>query len=196
MSLVLKFKICESSNCSKLIFSELTGVYNVTTNPGGWFGRYGDPNPQIANATSAILTITPSSGTVYSIDLFDTFPTLDKTFEYQLTNEDFGYTTGKKIQDQIITFTYTVIASGVTYTQTIYKALLCNSRCCVDNILKSVDTECNECNDAAIKRYTQARLILDIIESDAECGNISFFNKSLAQLNKICSDTNCKPCNK
>jgi hypothetical protein len=41
MPLTPKLKACVADKCTKLILTDATGLYNVTTNPGGW----GAPNP-------------------------------------------------------------------------------------------------------------------------------------------------------
>lgn len=192
MSLQLKFSICQTSSCSKLIFKETTGIYNVSTNPTGW----GAPNATIGTATSAILTITLGNSLSYNIDLFATtnFPTSDKTFEYEITNEDIGYITGVAIPDQIIDFKYTVIANSITYTQNYKQAFYCNVNCCVNSMFKNLDVNCDTCDKQIKQTSIDAFLMLKGLIYSANSGNISNFNNDLATLQKICKNSNCSNC--
>lgn len=191
MALQLNFEICQSSTCDTLTFVETTGAYNATSNPTGW----GAPNDTIASATSADLTITLASGNSYTIDLLATthFPTDDTTFEYELTNSDFGYTDGAKIDDQIITFTYTVVANGTTYTQNYKQAFYCQVQCCVLSMFADIDVEC-DCSKDKIDNALKAYALLKGLIYSGNCGNTTYFNNILAQLQKLCLNNNCQNC--
>lgn len=185
--LILNFDICQSCSCSVLTFSETTGLQS-DVNETGYGDGGGFTNPEVNDASSATLTIT--SGTVnYIIDLYNTFPTSDTSFEFNLTNEDFGYQTGQKIPDGIMTFLYTVVIDGVTYTQSKYFGFTCNSKCCVLSLLKKIDW-CG-CDNTAFNNYVQAKVIFDGLESSKDCGNIVEFNNQLSIMNKICQSNNC-----
>ncbi len=194
MSLLLKESVCELCSCKQLQFSELTGIYNAISNPGG----YGSPNPVWDDAISAVLTITLGDGvTSYNIDLYATgyFPTNDRTFEYTLVNEDFGYTTGDKIPDQILTLKYTIgFGDSTIYSTTIYKGLICNTKCCVQSMLKDIDWTC-DCSTVAINNYLQAKALYDGLLSSIDCGDRNSFTNQLNQLNKICLNSSCSKCN-
>lgn len=190
MALQLSFQICQSNTCDALTFVETTGAYSAT-NLTGW----GTPNVALADATSAILTITLASGNIYTIDLLATtyFPTNDTTFEYELTNSDFGYTDGGKIDDQIITFTYTVIADGTTYTQTVHQAFYCQVQCCVYSMFKDLNVTCDACSQSKTKAIDAYLLLKGLIYS-ANCGNTTNFNSQLAILQKLCLGSSCQNC--
>lgn len=190
MALQLSFQICQSNTCDALTFVETTGAYSAT-NLTGW----GAPNVALADATSAILTITLASGNIYTIDLLATtyFPTDDRTFEYELTNSDFGYTDGGKITDQLITFTYTVIADGTTYTQTIRQGFYCQVQCCVYSMFKDLNVTCDSCSQSKTKAI-DAYLLLKGLMYSANCGNTTNFNSQLATLQKLCLGSSCQNC--
>jgi hypothetical protein len=191
MALQLDFEICQSSTCDTLTFVETTGAYNATSNTTGW----GAPNATLASVTSAELTITLASGNSYTIDLLATtfFPTTDNTFELQLKNSDFGYVDGAKIDDQIITFTYTVIADDVTYTQNYKQAFYCQVQCCVLSMFADIDVEC-DCSKDKIDNALKAYALLKGLIYSGNCGNTTYFNNILAQLQKLCLNNNCASC--
>lgn len=189
MSVVLSFEICESSSCNSLIFKETTGIFNISTNPNGW----GSPNENTTDATSAVLLVELASGSSFSIDLFATgfFPTSDTSFEFLIDGSTIGYT--DQILDQIIKFTYTVVTTTSTYTQTVYKAFYCQVKCCVNKMFLDLDFNCsciNDQMDSALKAYA---MYCGLVAA-ADCGNISNFNNILSQLNKLCSGLSCSNC--
>lgn len=190
MALQLSFQICQSNTCDALTFVETTGAYSAT-NLTGW----GAPNVALADATSAILTITLASGNIYTIDLLATtyFPTDNTSFEYALTNSDFGYSDGGKITDQIIKFVYTVIADGDTYTQTVYQGFYCQVQCCVYSMFKDLNVTCDSCSQSKTKAI-DAYLLLKGLMYSANCGNTTNFNSQLATLQKLCLGSSCQNC--
>jgi len=188
-AVTLDFEICQSSDCSALTFVETTGVYNATTNPVGW----GAPNELTSNATAATLTVTLASGNSYVINLWDVFPTDVATLEYLITNEDIGYTTGSPIDDQIISFLYTVTTATATYTQSFDQAFYCQVQCCVLGMFANLNVECDSCSkqiDDALKAYAMLKGLI----YSAYCGNSTAFNNILAQVNKLCLNKNCQNC--
>jgi len=193
MGLILNFEICQSSDCTELTFVETTGAYAVTTNENGW----GTPNPATAYATSAILTIELSSGNTYSIDLFATgnFPTDDTTFEYLITSSVIGGASGSAIADQIIKFTYTVVdGKGDEYHQVISQAFYCQAQCCVMSMFANLDLDCDGCNEDKMNKALKAYALLKGLIYSANCGNSTYFNNILTQVNKLCLNTNCQNC--
>ncbi len=188
MSATLSFKVCEVSSCSDIIFNDITGQYNVKNNPSG----YGSPNEDITGAT-AILNITLLSGSVITIDLTG-FPTTDKTKEFYISSSDLGFSDGK-IPDGIYPFEYIVTTSlDEVLIQYKYIALYCNVSCCVKSMLLDLDTECDDCFIKSSQRYIQASLMLDGLKYTSSSGDIITFNKTLSQLNKLCSQSNCQSC--
>ncbi len=191
MALVLKFQACVQTACTELVIKELTGSYNVSSNPTG----YGTPNPTIAAATSAVLVITSPSDQVYTINLLDNgFPSNDTTFEYVIPMSDLGNRT--YIEDGQWTFLYTVI-NGETYRVTRSYIFTCNSRCCVAQLKAELPSEDCNCDDVTEKQmaYLKAWGFLEALEYSAFCGNITEYDKILNILNKLCSKTSCKTCN-
>ncbi len=182
---ILNLSINETCNCKTIQFSDCTGTMN-DINPNG----YAEPTwPD--NATSATLTIILGNGASYTIDLFATgyFPTEDTDFVYTIPNNLFGYTIGDNIPDQMITFIYTVGFDNnpaLTLTQTTYKALICNTKCCVLKMPSRIDWTCCDCSRQKMDEFFRAYGLLIGLESNATIGAVTSFNNDLAQLKKIC----------
>lgn len=190
MALQLRLSVCENGTCDGLSFSETTGAYDAVSNPNGWNA----PNTLLSTATAATLTITLANGTILpTIDLFATslFPNINPLQLYTITNAILGYS--GTIPDQIITFLYTVIANGITYTQTIQKAFFCNVKCCVYSMTKNIDVDCS-CSKDTIDSFLKGFTLLKGLEASAGCGNIINFNNILNQLNKLCAGNSCANC--
>lgn len=188
MALQLNFEICQSSNCKTLTFVETTGAYSAS-NTTGW----GDPNPLIADMTSAVLTITLANGNSYNIDLFASgFPT-DTNTEFVINNTDIGYVSSDPIDDQIIMFTYTVSDGVDTYTQNIQQAFYCQVQCCVLSMFTDIDIDC-DCSKDKIDNALKSYALLKGLIYNAGCGNSTYFNNLLTQLQKLCLNSNCQNC--
>ncbi len=193
MALVLQFNICQSSTCKQLIFNETTGAYDPIANLTGW----GSPNLLTSNATVATLTVLAPTGITYVFDIFNghtpNWPTVINTQNFYMLSSDLGYGINNKFGDGIYTFTYTVIASGVTYTQIKNFMLSCNAKCCVQNLYSDIanDADCTNCQKAKKDIADIARLLLAGIEGAADCGQPATFNSLMLSLSKICGSTNC-----
>ena len=194
MALVLDFTICENSTCDGFTFKDITGIYNVTTNPTGW----GAPNDTLADVTTPVtLDITlPNGTTTYSIDLTTTSPTFpvnQAPDELEVDMSSMGGSAGDKIPDGIYTFVYTVTTTNATYTQTVTAAFYCQVNCCVLSMFKDLNVDC-DCCDEDRNNLMSAYLLLQGLKYAANCGNISEFNSILAALQKKCTQSNCSNC--
>ena len=191
MASLLKFNIC-LEDCKSFIFTETTGVYENPDNLTGWNG----PNANLALATVATLDVyAPNASTpTITIDLLATssFPTIDDTLEYEITNTALGYS--GRLPDGVWKFKYTVVVvDGVTttYQQTIEKTTYCNAKCCVDKLFAGIeDFEC-DCMEEAINKAINARAIYDGMVAAAECGQKATFVKLQKMLERMCNNTNC-----
>jgi len=189
MSFTLQPSVCQAGDCASLIFKDETGAYSAT-NTGG----YGAPNESISGAT-ATLTVTLADGTSTIVALPATFPTIDTTLEYVIDAEDIGYSSGDKITDQIITFTYTVTTALTTIsTQLFQTAFYCQVNCCVNSMFIDLDIDCEDCLKISGDRAKKAHLMLQGLKYSAACLDTTTFNKTLAQLNKLCQNSECSSC--
>ena len=143
MSLVLNIQACVQTACTELLIKETTGVYNASTNTGG----YGSPNATTASVLTAVLTITSPSAQVYTINLFDNgFPSSVTTFEYVIPMSELGNRT--EIEDGQWTFLYTITTNtDTTYRVTKSYIFTCGSECCVAKLLGDLDISDCDCTD-------------------------------------------------
>lgn len=77
--------------CGDVEFTDVTGDYEATDNPGG----YGDPNPNFGDYTPYTAAFTPPKATasVYTLDLYEDppAPDADGHYLYTITHETLGY---------------------------------------------------------------------------------------------------------
>lgn len=187
MALSLKIAICQNSDCKSVEFSETTGAYS-TSNTGGW----GSPNPTIADATSAILTITQPDGTVTTIAsslLYPTFPTTDDTVTYTIDSGDLALGDDVALPDGIYTFVYEVLTTTGVYRVQLRKALYCQAECCVNGLLAKVATEGCDCSSELVDNALEAYFWLQVLKA-SECNETAFDN-ALEIINRICDFNSC-----
>lgn len=192
MALVPSISLCLKTGCTKLVFKETTGVYNASTNLGG----YGSPNPTTASIVSAVLTITSPNNIVYTIDLFATtfFPTSNKDYEYSILALDLGL---NNFEDGEWTLVYTLISNvEVIYTTTKVSIFTCNSACCVQDLLLDIDPNNINSKENIIKidNYKKAKSFLDTLRYYANCSNLDQFNNIKLILDRLCANNDCKTC--
>lgn len=197
MSLTLKFSICESSDCKSFVFTELTGLYNVTTNITGW----GSPNPETTDAVSATLKITRGDGQIFNIDMKNlySYPSSDTTYSTIIPQTSFGYSSSQKIPDQIMTLQYIIeINNGedpvYTVSQTIYQTFNCQIKCCILSMPLKIDWSCQSCSSDSVDDFLQAYALYHSMLANGRIGNITQYNNELNQLQKICNGAGCKNC--
>jgi hypothetical protein len=192
--LSLNFTTCVINGCSQIQFTETTGLYNASTNTGGW----GTPNALPIETISFTLILTDPNGTVYTLLLDETliFDANGNNFNYVIPTDIIGIDT---IIDGQWTITYEIVNNGgsgnVTYSKTKVFLFTCNSECCVASMLNNIDSGCDCCNkDVTINDYLKASVFLDALKKAAKCGAIDTFNKITKIINKLCKNKDCKTC--
>lgn len=192
MALIPKIKLCLASNCTTLSFFETTGVYNATTNVGG----YGAPNVETSDIDAAVLTVISPSDQTYTIDVFGDFPSDNDEFSIDIDLADLSRTS---IEDGYWQFIYTVTTNAaVEYTANTSYYFYCNAECCVSKLLNAIELEdcnCDNINTDRIKTYVKAKTFLASLKNAAKCFNETNFNKIKDILSKICRNSGCKTCN-
>lgn len=196
MALIPTINVCVKTACSVLTFSDTTGAYNVTTNPGG----YGAPNPEVGDFVTATLKIIAPSGTEYNLDLIALsagFPTDNVDFQYTIPSASIGNRT--IIEDGYWQFIYTINDGSDTYIASKTSIFTCNTNCCVNSMLLNIDAEnssiYNVTNNKRIAEYVKAKAFLDSLKYYAFCGNLDKFTNIKLVLDKICAKSGCKTCN-
>jgi len=184
----LDFNISQSDNSRELTFTNQTGLYNISTNPGGY-----TPS-NISNITSSVLTITDPDEEVYTLSIFASgFPTTDTTKEKTIRTQDLGLTADEQFTDGKWIFTLTEVQGANTYTTTQTILLLGQSRCCVAGLMAGADVSCCNCGNnsmaTALEAYTWYRVAI----AAAACGNSAKFDKIIDVIDKYCN-SECRSC--
>jgi hypothetical protein len=216
----LEIETVLSKGCSKITVEDVTGAYNVTSNPLG----YGMPNGILQNDINTIvinlyypdittpitytftlskasgslvvtaLTVTDLNGVVYNIISELSVLYVNNIFDLTGT-EAFTLPT---ITDGIFSIDFTIsgidsiTSQSFEYTTSSDFLSSCNADCCIMEMYKNLDM-CCDCSEEEIKRIQKAETFL----MGAKCAiNIGQDEKSLCLLNKakeIC-DGNCSNC--
>jgi hypothetical protein len=183
MALIPKIQACVKNNCKTLVIRDITGEYDATDNPGG----YGAPNIEIGDVTGSSLIITiPGSNTPITIINPVGLPTLDTTFEYEVSTSVLS-----PIPDGIYKIEYTITAGDITYSYgPRYFFFTCNVECCVAklHVQIALTTDCS-CESNIIKNALYASTLLDGLKANKDCGNITAVNNILNKLTEICGLT-------
>ena len=202
-NLQLGIHLCQTSNCKTIKFSETTGEYNASSNPGGW----GTPNPEVGDVTSTVVAFTLPSGTISTFDSaelgvlnpFAAFPDDTGTLEVSLTMANFGGAATSAFADGVYSITYTVNGNvGVnTYTATVTQTffLNCQIRCCIDKMFHlASQADCTDCKPEKLNNALEAESYLKAAEFAAACGKLEMAKKHLAKAQWICNNKNCTNC--
>lgn len=193
MSLILQESVCESNNCSTILFSDITGAYNSSSNPGG----YGTPNLDISSVIETHIKITLPDGSTL-IDILNPIglPTIDPNFQY--TINALTLSNNATIVDGLYKIEYTVSDGTNIYTTSIrYFLFTCNIECCVSKLFAKIALvkDCN-CDSNVIKNALYASALLEGLKANGDCANITLINDLITKLNKICgftsSDCGCR----
>jgi hypothetical protein len=172
-------------------FTELTGVYDVTSNPGG----YGSPNPTAGTSTGALVVKDLTNNVTY--DSITITPSDSDGITY-ITEALLQVSTVaiSNIPDGIWSFTYTVTNSSVDYT-TEYRTLVIKSINCkmTDLSLKYADKSCNCCNNRSFRElFVEAHALYASLCAAVTCGNVAQINEQITFLDNFLNDLNCKNC--
>jgi len=131
MAVEINIKVTSVKDKFKL--SDITGIYNVTTNPTG----YGAPNIAIGAFTGCTIEVTfPDGTTMVSIDAYPTMPTNAIDFIYEITAEDLGV---ESLEPGIYIFNY-IPTDGTDVDYTVCKKVLYYwpIECCISKKVKSM----------------------------------------------------------
>jgi hypothetical protein len=184
MSLKLNFDICQSTSCKWFSFKETTGLYNETTNPGGW----GAPNPEISEGEDASVSVLlPGSTTPVSVDLSNFLPSDDTDYSLDITNTDLGLTNTSALPGGIYQITYNVVVETSTYSKTKYVVFTCEYDCKIEQLLSDLVLSecCLECDNEEFDKVIYLKTLLCIAKSAADCGNLKRAQEAIDTLDDL-----------
>lgn len=210
------------TGCFGFTFTDTTGVYNVTTNPGG----YGAPNPVSNDVNGATISIyAPGSTIPYIITFVITTGNIDSAI---ITNPDgttddittdvvttqglsfpfstafssdsllidetwIGGTADESILDGVYTIVYAItFEDESTYNTTVYTLSKCNATCCITKAYANLDSDC-ACNADSLKTVQRADSFLNAAISAADLGMMEAAQTDIEKALEICTQ-NCKTC--
>lgn len=197
MALKLGLALQQLSGCMGLKLYETTGAYDDPDNLGG----YGAPNPEIDDVTSAIIQVTfPDGETIVSLDVTDDFaaifPNTNDDVALEVSNEDLGLSVNDVLPHGIWTFVYTIRDEALEIiSQGTFKFIIdCTLRCCLDNLLATLD-DCGCCSDnkanTQAMRVRMAYIYLAAAHSAYGCGKVARTQELLDFVSDVCAATNC-----
>lgn len=201
----LNFDICQTNACKYIEFSELTGIYNIDTNPNGW----GTPNTLLSTAILAELIIEQPGGVITTLDITDGmgsngFPTVTDGVIYYITSADLGLsstTSLSTIPDGLYTITYKVTCivddNTIVYKKTKQFFLSCNIKCKVyNNFANLMLCDCDCYNTGKADSAILAFSLYQALCASANCTlNKTKLNDLLLTLQTMLGTTDCG-CNK
>jgi len=191
MALIPTINITQADNGSLITLYDTTGIYNVSTNPGG----YGDPpaNPDYTDVTAATLelqlmgsdgtftTVYGPTSVVSGTPPLQTFPTDDITNSINIAED---------LDDGYYKAIYVVTASAVDYTATEYYTFYSDARCCFKKKALAVENcPCN-CDDKKMALIEAHIALLAIETAAADENSVDVYN-AIAYMAKICKDCGC-----
>lgn len=217
----LKISASISSDCLSFTFNDTTGIYNITTNPGGYntpnipsseitlakvrVYQYGQTVPTLLTfvvLTNVIqsATLTTPSGTVTNIlaDLASTVFPFDNVTPHNLiiTNVYLGMASTQNITDQVWTISYEVsgIDAAVPFDliTSIDELVSCSACCCIKKMASNLKPNCCECGDS-LMQYLKAKAMLDAAEACADIGQYDNAQAAIVKAAELCASS-CSTC--
>lgn len=205
MSLIYKYSVCEEG-CNSLRLSDLTGAFDATTNPGGFWTASGT-NPSVANvAICSIDIIFPDGHTVTKniLDLVIPFPNTNSGLEKILLYSDLGLFLGASLPNGIYKTKITVSGTNthngsVPFSTSASRDLFidCKAWCCVAKMFVKAAQEKlagkSSCNDTLKIAKSLANLLFGA-ENSFDCGDYNSAMVTLQQVEAACIKSGCLTC--
>jgi len=209
MALKPKVGICITDHCTKMVVTDIRGLYEATDNPYGWnITGAGNPNVNRTDFASSLDTVVfklkfPNQTTYYDLDVKAQVSGTATPNAYYL-NYEFLITeiemtdlslTGK-FPDGKYEYIYQLFDSATStyYTSTGCFYSTCQTRCCVDKKLSSyLDViKYGGCGCKDLKNYMMMKVYLDYgITSAVSQWNFTLADQLLAKAQKYCDFKNC-----
>ena len=192
MSLSLKELFTADSDCLSFNTYDNSGIYS-SSNTGG----YNTPNPAIADASAATLTIsiltdyaTQTYSTAVVIDAYPTLPNITNT-PFNVTGALMGNGDDSALTDGYYKIIYTVTTTGpVVNTVTKYVVLTCQ----IDSCYKALANQVALCSFNCVELEERLRRIAYFrrqLTGAVNCGNIGAIMKYLEYLTSLCDTNDC-----
>ena len=191
--------ISACKTCTSITIKDITGFYNITTNPEAWndastLFRSSAESPYVVTAILDIYF--NGQPAIPEVDVTATinnavFPEYD-LYEYIPVDLDGN----SNLQDGLYEFILTITGSDEeVYTTNIIIPTWCNVECCVAKLTSDVADElCNPCDSEAYDKFLLSNTILEALQLTADCLGEQAFTKLLNKLQKLCGQTTTGGC--
>jgi len=211
MALIQTFTYVRSDDYTSIVVTDTTGLYNATTNPGG----YGGVNPAEGDFTTFDIsiylpdaeTLLPST-TAVVVDAYSALPS-DSNGTFTLTSLVLLGVADTVLVDGVYQFGTSAIDSGgaeTEYTTTTYVAYYQIVECCIDNMIaETVGCGCSgdskkiqSLSKAIVNLYALSpKVVNEVITLSplASCGLWEKAATAILELQDICDNENCGGCN-
>ena len=184
-------------DCTKIVITDTTGFYNVSSNPYGWNDNstLWITNPPVPHALAATLTLSLNDQVINTINVLGSvqasvFPSFE-LYQYLPLSSTGEYA----LQDGYYNIVYTITDNdGNVYQNETQFMVYCNVACCVAKMAAQVAQElCQDCDSQAYDDFLLADGILQALKAVAESKGTAEFTKLLTKLQKLCTQTvgNC-----
>lgn len=218
MALELKFTNEEQDGCKEIHFTEETGTYNVSTNPGGYDSPNMDSNlvikaeivvlPHgdtigytftftILNKVITAATVTDPSGTVTNIlaDLTsNVWPFIVGVNPFIIKGDYLGFGTDSEIESNGYNISYEVTDNPGNVEITDQDELwVCQVCCCVRSAFSALKATACDCQRDALSQAQDSQAFLDAAIWSTEAGEIDKGVELLAMAKRLC-EGNCTNC--
>lgn len=191
MALIPSITVSLHSDGESFKFTETTGLYDVTSNPGG----YGAPNATTGASTGSLVVKDLTNDVTYDAITITPSSSNGITYITEAMLEVAGVAISD-IADGIWSFTYTVTSASVDYT-TEYRTLVIKEINCRMTALslKYADKSCGCCNNRSFRElFVEAHALYASLCASVTCGNVALINEQITFLETFLSDLNCKNC--
>jgi hypothetical protein len=190
MALDIKLKIETTEDCKNLVISDVTGVYNETSNPGGWGGFNIDGNRSTHNIGLYMVVYHITDGEEYStpINITNFSSTVDyptekfhRGFKISIPSYDIStevanapYLTTESydpIQEVLADSLYEIIVhvngSNPDYDKEFKFTFrsICNSQKAVEKVMGQINLGCEDCDDSDIDSALLAKSLLESLKN-------------------------------
>lgn len=191
MALIPKATVSLECDGESFLFTETTGAYHATDNPGG----YGTPNPA-TGACTATLVITNESSDVEYDSITMTPSSADGETVIEVSEILLDGTAITEIADGIWGFVYTVTSSGTDYTAEVKVLVIKGIKCSIAELAhKYSDGSCGCCNSNTFRDYLLTAYAKYLALSMSPiCGDVNKIDTQRESLEDYLEEINCKNC--
>ena len=181
MPLDIKLNIQTTEDCKTLVIEDVTGIYNETSNPGGWGGFNIDGNRQVYNIYLYLNVYSIIDGMQYTTPI--TISNFANTVHYPMEDTHRGFKVSIPAYDistEVANFPgipesynpmqefledglYDVVLSIVNPLQNFNKTYkstfrsICNSQKIVEKMMGRINLGCEDCDDSDIEKALLAK---------------------------------------